>query len=130
MIDYRQLAMRLAAVIWSKGICPECGFSKVHGHALPCSKSYDLMEPYSREFEAPFIKAFEQSDNQNIKPCSTTHPLNAIARALWESETHPLLEKAGFCTDWENLAEGLKNDMRRKATIAINAYKQASVQGA
>lgn len=58
-VDYRQLAMRLAAVVWSKGCCPECGFGKEQWHAPQCSQSYEKMAVYSRDIEPAFIEAFE-----------------------------------------------------------------------
>jgi len=64
MVDYRKLAMKLAAVVASNGICPECGFKFEHRHSGQCSKAYDAYEPRSRNIEPPFVAAFESAKQQ------------------------------------------------------------------
>lgn len=47
------------------------------------------------------------------------------ARAVWESETHPLLKAAGHSTNWDTLNTGLKREIIRKTRRAIRAYLEA-----
>lgn len=48
------------------------------------------------------------------------------ARAVWESETHPLLKAAGHSTDWGTLNTGLKRELIRKTRRAIRVYLEAA----
>lgn len=48
--------------------------------------------------------------------------LDAAARRIWESETHPLMAAAGHATDWDNLNKSVKKSVIRKARLAISEY--------
>lgn len=48
--------------------------------------------------------------------------LDAAARKIWESETHPLLEKLGHAIDWPNLNKAIKKSTIRTARLAIKEY--------
>lgn len=61
MNDHRALAMKLAAVLWSNGICPQCG-GKKGTHFNQCTEVYGEMQPYSRDIEKPFVEAFESDE--------------------------------------------------------------------
>lgn len=54
--------------------------------------------------------------------------LDAAARAIWESETHPLMASAGHATDWEGLNPSVKRSVKRKARLAIKTYLEQDAQ--
>jgi len=47
--------------------------------------------------------------------------IDRSARALFESESHPMLAAAGYATDWDGQPRTLKLDYRRKARTVIKA---------
>lgn len=64
-------------------------------------------------------------DRKESQPDNPGSAIEAAAKALWESETHHLMVKAGHAIDWPNLNIAVKRSMLRKARIAINAYENS-----
>jgi len=47
--------------------------------------------------------------------------IEAAAKALWESDSHGLLERTGHQTDYESTPEIIKIGLRRKVRIVLEA---------
>lgn len=47
--------------------------------------------------------------------------IKKACKALWDSETHLFIEKAGYPTDYESQPKTIKRDLRRKVRAVIGA---------
>ena len=51
--------------------------------------------------------------------------IEAAAKALWEMESHPLLEHAGYPTDWESQSKRVKAGICAKVHVVERAIRKA-----
>jgi hypothetical protein len=54
--------------------------------------------------------------------------LDSAARKIWDSESHPLMKRAGHSVDWETLDSTVKKSVIRKARLAITEYLNLTKQ--
>lgn len=47
--------------------------------------------------------------------------IEAAAKAYWEAQSHPLLEQAGYPTDWGHQGRSVKQAMKRPIRLALRA---------
>ena len=63
----------------------------------------------------------ERVSNSALSDGLDAEAIDRAARALWDSETHHLLEKAGHPTGWDNIPRITRKRYRNKVRKAIKA---------
>jgi hypothetical protein len=127
---------------WQKR-CLEIGFEywrAPDSHGVTCTKEQSIellqeflgveveIEPDLQNLAANFDEANSEEVTKQLQVGGSalnellgSEIIERSAKALFESESHPMLAAAGYATDWDGQPLTLKLDYRRKARTVIKA---------
>lgn len=55
----------------------------------------------------------------------TDEMVSAGARALWDSDDQNILERYGYPSDWDSQPEPVKQSLKRRVRLVLNAANEA-----